>query len=231
MALVYTLKNDNTYEVSAGSCTAGTVIIPSIYNGKAVTSIGAFAFQYCSSLLSIEMPDTITTLGLACFQYCDNLASVQLSNSLTTITAAAFHSCFNLNYIKLPDTILSIGGAGFYGTSLSSGIILSNSLTSIGVGAFQNGKLKSITMPASLNYIGFNSFSQNINLTKINFLGNFPNFDGTNFNNTNLNLKLYRKKNFVTGWTDSVQGVPVVLWSDNVIKSGGTGKLTTKKRN
>ena len=51
------------------------------------------------------------------------------------------------------------------------------------------------------------------------------------FDQVNISCKFIRKKYFVTGWSSTLIGKPVVLWSDNVIKSGGTGKLTTKKRN
>jgi len=78
--------------------------------------------------------------------------------------------------------------------------------------------------------IGNDAFSYCYSLARVNFLGNAPTLGINVFTETNPNLKIYRKKNFVTGWTSTFGGKPVVLISDNIVKSGGTGKLTTKKR-
>ena len=43
---------------------------------NSVTSIGAFAFDYCSSLTSIIIPNSVTSIGAAAFRGCDGLTSV-----------------------------------------------------------------------------------------------------------------------------------------------------------
>lgn len=40
------------------------------------TSIGNYAFYYCSSLTSIEIPNGVTSIGAEAFGYCSNLTSV-----------------------------------------------------------------------------------------------------------------------------------------------------------
>jgi len=83
-----------------------------------------------------------------------------------------------------------------------------------------------------LSNIGSTSFTDCTRLTSVYFLGNAPSVVGINiFQGTNVNLKIYRKKNFVTGWSSTFSDKPVVLISDNVVKSGGAGKLIGKKRN
>lgn len=104
-------------------------------------------------------------------------------------------------------------------------------VTSIGQSAFINcTSLTSITIPSSVTSIGDSAFSGCTSLTRVNFLGNAPTLGTNVFLNTNANLKIYRKKNFVTGWTSTFGGKPVVFISDNVVKSGGSGKLIGKKR-
>jgi hypothetical protein len=95
-------------------------------------------------------------------------------------------------------------------------------------------ELTTVVIPSTVTNITNNIFGDSANLTKVTFLGNAPNLGvlATNiFSNTNNGLKVYRKKNFVTGWSSIFSGKPIFISNDNVIKSGGSGKLTTKKRN
>ena len=67
----------------------GSVTIPEkvTYNGKtySVTSIGDYAFWYCSGLTSITIPNSVTSIGDYAFYYCSGLTSVTIPNSVTTI--------------------------------------------------------------------------------------------------------------------------------------------------
>ncbi len=44
------LQDDNTYAMTDYTGTVTEIVIPSVYSGKAVTSIGNYAFDDCSSL-------------------------------------------------------------------------------------------------------------------------------------------------------------------------------------
>jgi hypothetical protein len=129
----------------------------------------------------------------------------------------------------------SLNGSNMFdGCSSLINFIIPTGNTSLSASFFRNcTSLTSITIPSGITTIGSSLFQGCSSLIRVNFLGNFPSFFvGSNiFLSTNANLKIYRKKNFVTGWSSTFGGKPVVLLSDNVIKSGGTGKLTTKKRN
>jgi hypothetical protein len=140
------------------------------------------------------------------FTYSDNTTS---TSSDIVLTANSRNILKTLVNVDIGSIVISIGGDAFS----------------------ECASLTSVTIPKSINSIGDSAFINCTNLNKINFLGNAPTLGLSVFNNTNANLKIYRKKNFVTGWTSTFGGKPVVLISDNVIKSGGTGKLTTKKRN
>ena len=76
-SLAYELLENDTYAViGIGNCTDTELVIPSIYNGKAVTSIGDDAFAYCTSLTSIEIPDSVTSIGYYAFSWCDSLTEI-----------------------------------------------------------------------------------------------------------------------------------------------------------
>ena len=76
---------------------SGNVVIPSSvnYNGTtySVRSIGNFAFRDCSSLTSIQIPNSVTSIGNYAFYYCKSLTSIQIPNSVTSIGNYAFEYC------------------------------------------------------------------------------------------------------------------------------------------
>ncbi|MDR1939643.1 MAG: leucine-rich repeat domain-containing protein [Clostridiales bacterium] len=58
-----------------------------------MTSIGYGAFAYCSSLESIEIPDSVESIGEFAFADCSRLASIEISSSVTYIGSYAFRNC------------------------------------------------------------------------------------------------------------------------------------------
>ena len=95
----------------------GTVIIPSSveYDGKtySVTSIGDYAFYDCSSLASIEIPNSVTSIGEDAFYDCSSLASITIPNSVTSIGDYAFYGCNNLHSVIIGSGVLSVGKNAF----------------------------------------------------------------------------------------------------------------------
>ncbi len=60
-ALMFTLKEDDTYQVVKGTDIAlfNKINVPATYNGKKVSTIGANGFSYCPKLEIINIPDSI----------------------------------------------------------------------------------------------------------------------------------------------------------------------------
>ena len=95
------------------------VIIPSevTYNGETyrVTSIGSYAFLYCSSLTSITIPEGVTSIGFQAFKDCSSLTAINIpeNSQLTSIGYAAFAYCSSLTAITIPEGVTSIGEEAF----------------------------------------------------------------------------------------------------------------------
>ncbi len=117
IGLEYVLSNDNTaYSVSGiGTCTDSHIVIPSVYEGKPVSSIGYAAFQNCTGLTEITIPDSITYIGLGAFTNCIGLTCVTIPEGVTHIYDHAFAYCTNLTNITIPDSVISIGSRVFDG--------------------------------------------------------------------------------------------------------------------
>ena len=144
------------------------VTIPSEIKGKPVKRIGDSAFLGCSSLTSIELPDSVTEIGWDAFEGCSNLTSIELPDSVTEIGWDAFEGCSNLTSIELPDNITEIGWEAFNGCSSLMSIELPDSVTEIGIWAFNGcSSLTSIELPDSVTKIGGYAFSGCSSLTSI----------------------------------------------------------------
>ena len=66
---------------------------------NSVTSIGSFAFAFCSSLTSITIPNSVINIGSQSFNN-TSLVSVTIPNSVTFIGDYAFWDCSNMNFVK-----------------------------------------------------------------------------------------------------------------------------------
>ncbi|MBO5223249.1 MAG: leucine-rich repeat protein, partial [Clostridia bacterium] len=96
------------------------------------TKINAYAFSGCSSITSIEIPDSVTSIGSYVFAYCSSLTSIEIPDSVTSIGECAFRNCSSLTSIEIPDSVTSIGSSAFYNCSSLTNIEIGNSVTSIG---------------------------------------------------------------------------------------------------
>ena len=121
---------------------SGEIVIPESveHEGTAysVTSIGSYAFNYCSGLTSVTIGNSVTSIGTQAFEGCSGLTSVTIGNSVTSIGDCAFADCYGLTSVTIPNSVTSIGGAAFYGCSGLIFVNIGNSVTSIGAYAFRD---------------------------------------------------------------------------------------------
>ncbi len=129
--------------------------LKSINLPNTITTIGDEAFSGCSSLKSINLPDVITSLGSSSFANCFSLTTINLPNSLKNLASDVFAGCTSLMSIEFPPNLTSIGDRAFSGCSSLVSIDLPSNLTTIEDGAFQGcSSLTSIELPSSLTSIG-----------------------------------------------------------------------------
>ena len=74
---------------------------------ESVTSIVG-AFNGCSSLTSMTIPDSITNIGNAAFKDCSGLTNIEIPDSVTNIGSGVFKGCSGLTSIEIPNGVTSI---------------------------------------------------------------------------------------------------------------------------
>ena len=174
----------------------GSITIPSsvTYSGTtySVTSIGSSAFDNCSGLTEITIPNSVTEIGSYAFDNCSGLTEITIPNSVTKIGNGTFNNCSGLTEITIPNSVTEIGSYAFNNTAWynnqADGVIYINNVlykykgtvpdnTSINIkeGAVSISSyafeycsgLTEITIPNSVTEIGSKAFAYCTSLTSI----------------------------------------------------------------
>ena len=139
-----------------------------------VTKISHYAFQNCTNLTSVSIPNTVTTIENNAFYDCSSLASITIPYSVTEIGSYAFEGCSSLNSASLPNYVTSLGEGLFYGCTSLTSVSLPNSVTALGGRLFYGcTSLTSVSIPNTVTTIGNGAFSGCTSLTSVS-LPNLP---------------------------------------------------------
>lgn len=157
--LEFYLLPDGTYGVKAGLTRyLENIVIPSVYRGKAVTTIMENGFEAMRNLKTITMPNSITTIEKYAFNDCDVLETADISDTVTSIGAYAFNDCAVLETADIPDTVTSIGAYAFNNCTQLINVNMPNTVVTIGEYAFYGCEL-SVALPEELITLGDFAFA------------------------------------------------------------------------
>ena len=176
LQLEYEELNDGTVEITKFVSSSSTDIeLPSVIDGKSVTSIGdsafnAYSIEACKNLTSIIIPNSVTSIGNWAFEDCTSLTSVTIPDSVTSIGYWVFDNCVSLTNITIPSNITSIEAATFKGCSSLTNIIIPNNVVNIKISAFSETGLKSIVIPNNVRTIDEYVFCGCNDLTNVTIL-------------------------------------------------------------
>ena len=177
----YTVNSDNKSCTLTGIGTHADVevIIPKYIGTYKVTAIGEKAFADCSSVTSIQIPDTVTSIGTRAFYGCTGLTEITIPASVTDIGSQIFYKADNLNtvyynssysssenpFLSVPSIKKVVLGCDNINSYLLKNctniqeIEMLDSVTSIYEKAFFGcASLTSVTIPDSVTFIGWSAF-------------------------------------------------------------------------
>ena len=169
------------------------VVIPSELNNVPVVEVNGFEGN--AQLVSVTIPETVKTIGYSAFQDCTSLSRVIFEGKgIETIRGNAFEGCTSLKEIHLPHSLKTIEWDVFKNcTALESftltpgvegaqysfltgctrlkEIIIEEGVREIPDYFADDGLtgLTSITIPASVERIGYMAFYGAVNLRQVNF--------------------------------------------------------------
>ena len=198
---------EGTVEVDARTERIGTNAFANCKKLTAITfpadsvckQIGAGAFSGCSLLVNMKLPDSVAAIGEGAFLNCNELVSLSLPASLSSFDPAM------LGCKKLTDLTVSENNPNF---SSVDGVLFSKDKTTlvyylptrenaeytvpdgtkeIADKAFsENVSLTKVTLPASLERVGANAFSNCMSLETVSFAAESKQLviDDRAFNNT-----------------------------------------------
>ena len=118
---------------------------------EGVQEINKYAF-FNKGITELVLPDSVTKLGEESFCQCEKLKSVTFGSGLREIGESCFDNCEKLSSVKFNEGLRIIGERSFAGCDLDK-IDLKEGLEKIDDKAFNSNNIKSVKLPSTLKYL------------------------------------------------------------------------------
>ena len=125
---------------------------------SSLQSIGEHAFDGCTALQTILIPEGVTDIGNYAFSGCTGLTEVTLPNTVNTVGEYSFADCTALAKVEGDYNPTSIKQSSFLNCSLLENFWLGSALSSLGTKAFFASGLKRVTIPGNVTDIWNETF-------------------------------------------------------------------------
>ena len=124
---------------------------------EGIMVIGACAFQNCTNLRSVSLPESMHSISQFAFSN-TGLDSITIPNYTIGISASAFRDCRNLKKVVLPVTLREIKREVFYGCTSLREIEIPLTVSEIGSNAFKGCSSLTHVEISSLTKVGYDAF-------------------------------------------------------------------------
>ncbi len=149
----YAFRDTDLYKTADGIVYAGNWVVD--YNEKigsdiifkaGTVGVANYAFYNCSTISTVQMPDSVKTVGRAAFYDCAALTTVGLPPTLEVIQDYTFYRCKSFNPTSLPPMLTYIGRSAFYKCGSSAALSMVDTTFDV------------LTLPSDVTYIGDYAF-------------------------------------------------------------------------
>lgn len=179
--------------------------------------IESYAFYDCYNLSTLTLSAPLQSIGEGAFEYCTNLKQLSIPNTVTSITGSPFNGGSYLESIEvaednpvydsrdhcnavmvtardsmiltckntvIPSGVTSISDYAFYNNTGLTSITIPATVTSIGTAAFSGcSNLAEISIPDGVNWIGSSAFSYCRSLTSVTLPQSLTSINSYTFSN------------------------------------------------
>ena len=152
--------------------TVTSLTIPASIGGVTITSVEGFNDYEFLTSVTFEPNPLLVTIGSAAFIRTP-ITTISIPDSVTNIGGYAFNGCTSLTSINLPTSLTSIQNNMFQGCTSLTALTIPSGVATIGGSVIQSTHITSLTIPASVYYIGYYGLVYAPYLTSVTFLGDF----------------------------------------------------------
>lgn len=186
-----------------------------------LVEIGGSAFEGCSSLSEIIVPNSVEIIGGGAFSDCIKLQHFIIPEKLKFISAYMFKGCKKLINVEFQGSVSLIGAYAFYETGIDQ-LLIPDGTKAILQQAFAFSKIKSITIPDSVQWIDEYAFYECNNLNQVDLGSEYKYVDAYAFRccfyiNTLKIGSVISDKTVAYLFPHSFNKLQSVVISDNVI--------------
>lgn len=133
--------------------------IRSVVIEKGVETIGKSAFEYCTALSDVALPNTLSEINDYAFYHCESLEKISLSRAMYTTGWSSFEGS-GLRTVTVPEGIRTIGERTFACCTQLTSVSLPSTLEYIEMGAFMDcSALTSLKIPDGVDTVYGSSFA------------------------------------------------------------------------
>lgn len=145
------------YKNALHDCNSLTNIV--VENG--VQNIPDCAFYGCSEITEINLPESLTKIGTKAFYYCSSLSQITIPENVEYMGDLCFGKCEKISTVNFNAEDCSYMGEPStlcFMDSTIKNLTIGNSVKTIPDYAFYGFEMTNVTLPATVTYIGKNSF-------------------------------------------------------------------------